>query len=193
MHFREDSWPRRVLEDSKIFSNLSSTFQHLRITSECAIGSGDILVASFIPSYLKDACCRCCRGWIRRLTKEKTTWSPVTPLFFTCAMTLRRHSTCWPPGPILVQFSWTWEAPGTFSGSGDSKFPTWNQNFIHSSPLPAGSYAKYSSRVSGRSISSHPPTTAGLVAFGTGTRMKKCWKRWKWGRMPRNASQKWWK
>ena len=21
--------------------------------------------------------------------------------------------------------------------------------------------------------------------------MKKCWKRWKWGRMPRNASQKW--
>ena len=57
----------------KDLSKLSSTLQHLLITSECTIGSGDILVASFIPSYLKDGCCRCCRGWIRRLTKEKTT------------------------------------------------------------------------------------------------------------------------
>ena len=30
-------------------------------------------------------------------------------------------------------------APATLSGSGDSKFPTWNQNFFHSAPLPAGS------------------------------------------------------
>jgi hypothetical protein len=172
----------------KDLSKLSSTLQYLLITSECAIGYGDILVASSIPSYLKDGCCRCCRDGIRRLTKEKTTWSPVTPLFFTCAMTLRRHSTCWPPDPILVQFSWTWGPPGTLSGKGDSKFLTWNQNFFQSSPLPAGSYAKYSSRVSGRNISSHLPTTAGLLAFGTGTRMKKCWKRWKWGRIPRNAS-----
>ena len=32
---------------------------------------------------------------------------------------------------------------------------------------------------------------AGLLALRIGTRMKICWKRWKWGRMPRNASQKW--
>ena len=49
----------------KDLSKLSSTLQHLLITSECAIGSGDILVASSIPSYLKDGCCRRCRGWIR--------------------------------------------------------------------------------------------------------------------------------
>ena len=54
-------------------SKLSSTLQHLLITSDSAIGSGDILVASSNPSYLKDGCCRCCRGWIRWLTKEKTT------------------------------------------------------------------------------------------------------------------------
>ena len=30
-------------------------------------------------------------------------------------------------------------ALATLSGSGDSKFPTWNQNFFHSAPLPAGS------------------------------------------------------
>ena len=53
-------------------SKLSSTLQHLLITSDSAIGSGDILVASSNPSYLKDGCCRCSRGWIRRLTKEKT-------------------------------------------------------------------------------------------------------------------------
>ena len=30
-------------------------------------------------------------------------------------------------------------ALATLSGSGDSKFLTWNQNFFHSAPLPAGS------------------------------------------------------
>jgi len=94
-----------------------------------------------------------------------------------------RSYTC----PVFLDLG----APGILSGRGDSKFPTWNQNFFHSSPLPARSYARYLSRVSGRSIISHPPTTAGLLAFGMGIRIKKCWKRWKWGRMPRNASQKW--
>ena len=110
----------------KDLSKLSSTLQHLLVTSDWAIASGDILVGSFVPSYLKAGCFRCWRGWIRRLTKEKTTWSPITPLFFQLAMALRMHSTCLPPGPILDQFSWTWGAPGTLSGSGDSKFPIWN-------------------------------------------------------------------
>ena len=37
--------------------------------------------------------------------------------------------------PVLLDLG----APGTLSGSGDLKFPTWNQNFLHSVPLPAGS------------------------------------------------------
>ena len=175
----------------KDLSKLSSTLQHLLTTSDWAIGSGDILVGSCVPSYLKAGCFQSWRGWTRRLTKDKTTWSLVIPLFFQIAMALRMHSTCLPPGPLLDQFSWIWGTPRILSGSGDSKFPTWNQNFFHSAPLPDWSHDKYSFRVSGQSISSHPPTTAGLRAFAMGTRMKKCWKMWKWGRMPRNASQKW--
>ena len=85
----------------KDLSKLSSTLQHHLIPSEWAIASGDSLVGSFVPSYLKAECFRCWRGWIRRLTKENTTWSPVTPLFFQFAMALRMHSTCLPPGPVL--------------------------------------------------------------------------------------------
>jgi len=57
----------------KDLSKLSSTLQHLMIASDSAIGSGDILVASEVPSYRKAGCCRCWRGCSRRLTKEKTT------------------------------------------------------------------------------------------------------------------------
>ena len=92
----------------KDLSKLSSTLQHLLTASDWAIGSGDIVAGSCVPSYRKAGCCRCWWGWTRRLTKENTTWSPVTPLLFNFAMTLRMHSTCWPPGPILDQFSWTW-------------------------------------------------------------------------------------
>ena len=42
-------------------------------------------------------------------------------------------------GHVLDQLAWTWGAPATLSGSGDSKFPTWNQKLFHSVPLPAGS------------------------------------------------------
>ena len=88
----------------KDLSKLSSTLQHLLIASEWAIASGDSLVGSFVPSYLMAGCFRCWRGWTRRLAKEKTTWSPVTPLFFQFAMAPRMHSTCLPPGPVLDQF-----------------------------------------------------------------------------------------
>ena len=57
----------------KDLSKLSSTLHHLMIASDSAIGSGDILVASEVPSYRKAGCCRCWRGCSRRLTKEKTT------------------------------------------------------------------------------------------------------------------------
>ena len=100
----------------KDLSKLSTTLQHLLITSDWAIGSGDILVGSFVPSYRKAGCCRCWRGWIRRLKKEKTTWSPVTPLFLKLAMARRMHSTCLPPGPLLDQFSWTWGRQELFLG-----------------------------------------------------------------------------
>ena len=120
-------------------SKISSTLQHLLITSDWAIGSRDILVGSCVPSYLKAGCFQSWWGWTRRLTKEKTTWSPVIPLFFKWAMAFRMQSTCSPPGPLLDQFSWTWGALEILSRRGDSKFPTWNQNFFHSTPLPAGS------------------------------------------------------
>ena len=118
---------------------LSSTLQHLLITPEWAIASGESLVGYLVPSYLKAGCFRYWRGWIRRLTKEKTTWSPVTPLFLNFAMAPRIHSTCLPLGHVLDQLAWTWGAPAILSGSGDSKFPTWNQKLFHSVPLPAGS------------------------------------------------------
>ena len=88
----------------KNLSKLLSTLQHLLTTSDWAIGSGDILVGSCVPSYLKAGCFRSWRGWTPRLTNEKTTWSLVTPLFFKWAMAFRMHSTCSPPGPLLDQF-----------------------------------------------------------------------------------------
>ena len=93
---------------AKDLSKLSSTLQHLLTTSDWAIGSGDILVGSCVPSYLKAGCFRSWRGWTRRLIKEKTTWSLVTPLFLIVAITRRMISTCLPPGPLLDQLSWTW-------------------------------------------------------------------------------------
>ena len=92
----------------KYMSKLSSTLQHLLSTSDWAMGSGDILVGSCMPSYLKAGCFRSWRGWTRRLIKEKTTRSLVTPLFLTVAITRRMLSTCLPPGPLLDQLSWTW-------------------------------------------------------------------------------------
>ena len=86
----------------------SSTLQHLLTTLEWAIASGESLVGSFVPSYLKAGCFRCWRGWIRRLTKEKTTWSPVIPLFLDVAMASRRHLTWPPPCPVLIQHARTW-------------------------------------------------------------------------------------
>ena len=123
----------------KDLSKLSSTLQHLLTTSDWAIGSGDILVESCVPSYLKAGCFRRWSGCIRRLINEKTTWSPVTPLFLIMAITRRMISTCLLPGPLLDQLSWTWGVPAILYGSGDSKFPTWNQNFFHSAPLLARS------------------------------------------------------
>ena len=123
----------------KDLSKLSSTLQHLFITSDWAIDAEDILVGSCVPSYLKAGCFRNWRGCIQRPINEKTTWSPVTPFFLIMAIARRMVSTCLPPGPLLDQLSWTWGAPTVLSGSGDSKFPTWNQNFFHSAPLPAGS------------------------------------------------------
>jgi len=120
----------------KDLSKLSSTLQHLLITSDWDIGSGDIRVGSCLPSYLKAGCFRSWRCCTRRLTNEKTTWSPVTPLFLTVAITWRMASTCLPPGPLLDQLSWILGAPAILSGSGVSKFPTWNQNFFHSAPFP---------------------------------------------------------
>ena len=92
----------------KDLSKLSSTLQHLFITSDWAIGSGDILVGSCVPSYLKARCFRSWRGCVRRLINEKTTWSPVTPFFLIMAIARRMASTCLPPGPLLDQLSWTW-------------------------------------------------------------------------------------
>ena len=89
----------------KDLSKLSSTLQHHLIPSEWAIASGDSLVGSFVPSYLKAGCFWCWSGRIWRLTKEKI--MQVTPLFFQLAMALSMHSTCLPPGPVLEQFSWT--------------------------------------------------------------------------------------
>jgi len=43
-------------------SKLLSSLQHLLTTSERAIDSGENLVGSFLPSYLKAGCFRCCRG-----------------------------------------------------------------------------------------------------------------------------------
>ena len=123
----------------KDLSKLSSTFQNLFITSDWANGSEDILVGSCVSSYLKARCFRSWRGCIRRLIIEKTTWSSMTPFFLTMAIARRMASTCLPPGPLLDQFSWTWGAPAVLSGSRDSKFPIWNQNFFHSAPWPAGS------------------------------------------------------
>ena len=123
----------------KDLSKLSSTLQHLFIISDWAIGSGDILVGSCVPSYLKTGYFRSWRGYVQRLIKEKTTWSPVTPFFLPMAIARRMASTCLPPGPLLDQLSWTCGAPSILSGSGDSKFPTWNQNFFHSAPLFTGS------------------------------------------------------
>ena len=94
----------RVKDSSK----LSSTLQHLLTTSEPAIVSRVNLVGSFVPSYLKAGCFRCCKGCIRRLTKENTTWFPVIPFFFSVARASRRHVTWLSPGPIQVQFAWTW-------------------------------------------------------------------------------------
>ena len=98
----------------KDLSKLSSTLQHLLTTSDWAIG--DILVGSCAPSYLKAGCFRCWRGWTRRLTKEKTTWSLVIPLFFKWAMAFRMQSTCSPPGPLLDQLSRTWGPQEFFLG-----------------------------------------------------------------------------
>ena len=98
----------------KDLSKLSSTLQHLLITSDWAIGSGDILVGSFVPSYLKAGCCRSWRGCVRWPINEKTTWSPVTPFFLTMTITRRMASTCLPPGPLLDQLSWTWGALESF-------------------------------------------------------------------------------
>jgi len=75
---------------------LSSTLQHLLITSDWDIGSGDIRVGSCLPSYLKAGCFRSWRGCTRWLTNEKTTWSPMTPLFFKVTITRRMAST-WLP------------------------------------------------------------------------------------------------
>ena len=111
----------------KDLSKLSSTLQHLFITSDWAIGSEDILVGSCVPSYLKAGFFRNWRGYIRRLINEKTTWSPVTPFFLIMAIARRMASTCLSPGPLLDQLSWTWGTPVVLSGSGDSKFPTWNR------------------------------------------------------------------
>ena len=100
----------------KDLSKLSSTLQHLLTTSDWAIGSGDILVGSCVPPYMKARCFRCWRGWTRRLTKEKITWSQVIPLFFKWAMAFRMQSTCSPPGPLLDQLSWTWGPQELFLG-----------------------------------------------------------------------------
>ena len=43
---------------TKDLSKLSCTLQHLLITSECAIVSGESLVVSLVPSYLKAGCFR---------------------------------------------------------------------------------------------------------------------------------------
>jgi len=97
------------------------------IASDSAIGSGDILVASEVPSYRKAGCCRCWRGCSRRLTKEKTTWSLVTPLFLIVAITRRMISTCLPPGPLLDQLSWTWGATrGAMDDKGSRKLWIWS-------------------------------------------------------------------
>ena len=79
----------------------SSTLQHLLTTSARDVASGVSLVGSFTPSYMKAGCFRRYRGWIRRLTKEKTTWSPVIPLLLDVAKASRRHLTWPPPGPVL--------------------------------------------------------------------------------------------
>ena len=123
----------------KDLSKLSSTLHHLLITSDWAISSGDILVGSCVPSYLKAGCFRSWRGCVRRPINEKTTWSLVTPFFLTMAIARRMASTCLPPGPLLDQLSSTCGAPTILSGSGDSKFSTWNQNFFYSAPLFSGS------------------------------------------------------
>jgi len=49
---------------------------------------------------------------------------------------------------------------------------------------------KYSPSLLGRSTNSAPPMSGGLLALGIGRR-KKCWKKWKCGKMPRKASHKW--
>ena len=98
----------------KDLSKLSSTLQHLLTTSDWAIGSGDILVESCVPSYLKAGCFRSWSGCTWRLINEKTTWSPVTPLFLIMAITRRMISTCLPPGPLLDQLSWTWGRQQSF-------------------------------------------------------------------------------
>ena len=123
----------------KDLSKLSSTLQHFLTTSDWDIASGDILVGSCIPSYLKARCFRSWRGCVRWPINEKTTWSLVTPFFLTMVIARRMASTCLPPGPLLDQLSWTCGAPAILSRSGDSKFLTWNQNFFYSAPLPAGS------------------------------------------------------
>ena len=89
---------------SKDLSKLSSTLQHLFITSDWAIGSGAILVGSCVPSYLKTGCFRSWRGCVRRLINEKTIWSPVTLFFLTMAIARRMASTCLPPIPYLTNF-----------------------------------------------------------------------------------------
>ena len=118
----------------KDLSKLSSTLQHLFITSDYTNSSDDILVGSCVPSYLKAGCFRSWRGCVQWPINEKTTWSPVTPFFLVMAIARRMVSTCLPPGPLLDQLSWTW-------GGTSSPFWKWGFKVPNMEPefLPFGS------------------------------------------------------
>ena len=156
----------KSVESVKDLSKLSSTLLHLFTTSDWAIGSEDILVGSSMPSYLKAGCFRSWRGCVRRLINEKTTWSSVTHFFLIMATARRMASTCLPPALLDL---------------GGTSSPFWKCGFkvpnMELEFLPFGSLTRFS----GHSTNSHPPTTAGLVALGIGTRKKKCWKRMEMG------------
>ena len=54
----------------KVVEYFATSSDYLRLSHRFR---GDILVGSFVPSYLKAGCFRCWRGWTRLLTNEKTT------------------------------------------------------------------------------------------------------------------------
>ena len=128
----------RSVGSLKDLSKLSSTLQHLFITSDWAIGSGDILVGSCVPSYLKAGCFHSWRGCVWRPINEKATWSPVTPFFLTMAiheewLQLACHQVLY-----LASFLGLAGHQQSFLEV-EIQSLTWNQNFFHSAPLFTGS------------------------------------------------------